>query len=82
MFNIYPALDVPEDKLDEPVIEETREEKMYRNWMNSMGVKPFVNYIYEDLSTGLIYFQVIQFILFYVNIIKNNNNDLFSFMIQ
>jgi plastin-3 len=61
LFNIYPALDAPEDKLDEPVIYETQEEKMYRNWMNSMGVKPFVNYIYEDLSTGLIYFQVIQF---------------------
>jgi plastin-3 len=58
LFNIYPALDAPEAQPDEPVIEETREEKMYRNWMNSMGVKPFVNYIYEDLSTGLIYFQL------------------------
>jgi plastin-3 len=66
LFNIYPALDAPEAQPDEPVIEETREEKMYRNWMNSMGVKPFVNYIYEDLSTGLIYFQVIQFNLIYM----------------
>ena len=55
MFNNHPALDPPED-LD--IIEETREEKMYRNWMNSLGVKPKVNYLYSDLSDGNIIFQV------------------------
>ena len=33
---------------------------MYRNWMNSLGVKPRVNYIYSDLYDGLIIFQVIK----------------------
>jgi len=59
MFNNHPALDPPED-LD--IIEETREEKMYRNWMNSLGVKPKVNYLYSDLSDGNIIFQLMDWI--------------------
>jgi hypothetical protein len=39
-------------------IEETREEKTYRNWMNSLGVDPYVNYLYSDLQNGLVIFQV------------------------
>jgi plastin-3 len=31
---------------------------MYRNWMNSLGVKPRVNYLYSDLYDGLVIFQV------------------------
>ena len=59
LFNNHPAL----DKTDEPLpelenIEETREEKTYRNWMNSMGVAPYVNWLYSDLADGLIIFQV------------------------
>jgi len=27
---------------------------VYRNWMNSMGVSPYVNRIYNDLTSGLI----------------------------
>ena len=30
----------------------------YRNWMNSLGVDPFVNHLYHDLSNGYILFQV------------------------
>ena len=30
----------------------------FRNWMNSLGVSPRVNYLYSDLSNGLILFQV------------------------
>lgn len=65
LFNTYPALDLVAEEVpesDEPIIQETREEKTYRNWMNSMGVKPFVNYIYEDLSNGLIIFQLYDII--------------------
>lgn len=64
LFNTYPALDITEEVQieEEDVIEETREEKTYRNWMNSMGVKPFVNYIYEDLSNGLVIFQLYDII--------------------
>ena len=73
LFNNHPALDPPEEEIE--IIEETREEKvtrifkkynipqnqfqMYRNWMNSLGVKPRVNYIYSDLYDGLVIFQVL-----------------------
>ena len=57
LFNNHPALDPPSEEI-ELEIEETREEKMFRNWMNSLGVKPRVNYLYADLYDGLIIFQV------------------------
>ena len=31
---------------------------VYRNWMNSLGVSPFVHHLYSDLSDGLIIFQL------------------------
>lgn len=34
----------------------------YRNWMNSMGVSPFVHYIYSDLADALVIFQLYDFI--------------------
>ena len=61
LFNNYPALDEPEE-MPEIQIEETREEKMYRNWMNSLGVNPHVNYLYGDLYDGLIMFQIYDII--------------------
>ena len=30
----------------------------YRNWMNSLGVNPFVNNIYEDGRDGMLLLQV------------------------
>ena len=44
------------------LIEETREEKTYRNWMNSLGVNPYVNWIYSDLADGLVIFQLYDII--------------------
>lgn len=58
LFNKHPALDKPEEPLELENIEETREEKTYRNWMNSMGVNPYVNWLYSDLADGLVIFQV------------------------
>ncbi|VDP65469.1 unnamed protein product [Echinostoma caproni] len=55
LFHGYPALDKPphvEEKVAE--VEETREEKTYRNWINSMGLTPTVNYLYSDLTDGII----------------------------
>uniref|UniRef100_A0A1I7WMM0 Calponin-homology (CH) domain-containing protein n=1 Tax=Heterorhabditis bacteriophora TaxID=37862 RepID=A0A1I7WMM0_HETBA len=46
----------------EDVIEETREEKTYKNWMNSMGVNPYVNWLYSDLQNGVIIFQLYDII--------------------
>ncbi|CAH8533466.1 unnamed protein product [Dicrocoelium dendriticum] len=54
LFHGYPALEKPPD-VEEKVaeIEETREEKTYRNWINSMGIVPAVNYLFSDLTDGL-----------------------------
>jgi hypothetical protein len=57
LFNNYPALEPLEDQ-PEIEIEETREEKTYRNWMNSLGVKPFVYRLYQDLSDGTVLLQL------------------------
>lgn len=65
LFNNHPALDVPEDgNALEGLegLEETREEKTYRNWINSMGVSPYVNWLYSDLADGLIIFQLFDVI--------------------
>ena len=34
----------------------------YRNWMNSVGVSPFVNRLYVDLQDGIILFQLYDII--------------------
>jgi hypothetical protein len=34
----------------------------YRNWMNSLGVSPFVHRLYSDLYDGLILFQLYDYI--------------------
>jgi plastin-3 len=59
LFNNHPGLDIPTEPLELEHIEETREEKTYRNWMNSLGVSPYVNWLYSDLTDGLVIFQVI-----------------------
>ncbi|XP_052286219.1 plastin-2-like isoform X2 [Dreissena polymorpha] len=57
LFNTYPALEKPDD-MEVELIEETREEKTYRNWMNSLGINPYVNRLYNDLQDGLVIFQL------------------------
>ena len=58
LFNNHPSLDEPDQDQVVDVDEETREEKMFRNWINSLGVAPQVNYLYSDLSNGLIILQL------------------------
>lgn len=58
LFNKWPGLTAQEL----PEIVETREEKTYRNWMNSMGVSPHVNWLYSDLADGIIIFQLYDII--------------------
>jgi hypothetical protein len=60
LFNTYPALDLPVEQLPNVgiIIEETREEKTYRNFINSLGLEPYVNYLYSDLCDSLIILQV------------------------
>eukprot|EP00794_Sanderia_malayensis_P016558 gene16558-18235_t len=57
LFNTFPALELGEMEEIEPY-EESREEKTFRNWMNSLGVNPFVNHLYNDLGNGLVLFQL------------------------
>ncbi|TPP56588.1 Plastin-3 [Fasciola gigantica] len=63
LFHGYPALDKPphvEEKVAE--IGETREEKTYRNWINSMGITPVVNYLYSDLTDGIVLLKLFDVI--------------------
>jgi len=59
LFNTCPGLE-PVEEQTVVVEEETREEKAFRNWMNSLGVDPFVNNLYEDLRDGLILLQILD----------------------
>jgi len=58
MFNTCPGL----EPVEEVVVmdEETREEKAFRNWMNSLGVDPYVNNLYEDLRDGIVLLQILD----------------------
>uniref|UniRef100_A0A8C3LB02 Lymphocyte cytosolic protein 1 n=1 Tax=Chrysolophus pictus TaxID=9089 RepID=A0A8C3LB02_CHRPC len=68
LFNKYPALHKPENQdidwsllIDRSVVlGETREERTFRNWMNSLGVTPRVNHLYSDLSDALVIFQLYE----------------------
>jgi hypothetical protein len=63
LFNNYPALKAPEEGLpdfDLGDFGETREERTFRNWMNSLGVNPFVNNLYSDLCDGLVLLQLLD----------------------
>ncbi|XP_077979294.1 plastin-2-like [Glandiceps talaboti] len=60
LFNMYPALEAPEDGEGDDFgkFEETREEKTFRNWMNSLGINPYVQHLYSDLCDGLVIIQL------------------------
>uniref|UniRef100_A0A8C3AS67 Lymphocyte cytosolic protein 1 (L-plastin) n=1 Tax=Cyclopterus lumpus TaxID=8103 RepID=A0A8C3AS67_CYCLU len=62
LFNKYPALKKPENQdIDWSSIEgETREERTFRNWMNSLGVNPRVNHLYIDIDDALVIFQLYE----------------------
>ncbi|XP_043558712.1 plastin-1-like [Chiloscyllium plagiosum] len=61
LFNKYPALHKPNKNYDLTLLEgESREERTFRNWINSQGVSPFVNHLYSDLIDGLVIFQLYE----------------------
>uniref|UniRef100_A0A3B4A4M0 Plastin-3 n=1 Tax=Periophthalmus magnuspinnatus TaxID=409849 RepID=A0A3B4A4M0_9GOBI len=62
LFNKYPALTKPENEdIDWGLLEgETREERTFRNWMNSLGVSPTVNHLYVDLQDALVILQLYE----------------------
>ncbi|XP_006008767.1 plastin-3 isoform X2 [Latimeria chalumnae] len=62
LFNKYPALSKPANQdIDWQLLEgETREERTFRNWMNSLGVSPHVNHLYGDLQDALVILQLYE----------------------
>ncbi|XP_041668729.1 plastin-1 [Cheilinus undulatus] len=61
LFNMHPGLQRAHMNGESAHIEaETKEEKTFRNWMNSLGVSPYVNYLYSDLIDGLIILQLYE----------------------
>ncbi|XP_019941703.1 plastin-3-like [Paralichthys olivaceus] len=69
LFNKYPALTKPENEdIDWGLLEgETREERTFRNWMNSMGVNPHVNHLYGDLQDAMVILQLYEKIKVFVD---------------
>jgi len=57
LFNTHPALK-PRGEIE--IIEETREVKTFRNWMNSLGVSPRVYKFSRDLQDGMVLFQLMK----------------------
>ncbi|XP_027887517.1 plastin-3 [Xiphophorus couchianus] len=62
LFNKYPALTKPENEdIDWDLLGgETREERTFRNWMNSLGVSPTVNHLYVDLQDAMVILQLYE----------------------
>ncbi|KAM9349008.1 plastin-3-like [Symphorus nematophorus] len=69
LFNKYPALTKPENEdIDWGLLEgETREERTFRNWMNSLGVNPHVNHLYGDLQDAIVILQLFEKIKVHVD---------------
>ncbi|XP_074530745.1 plastin-3-like [Halichoeres trimaculatus] len=59
LFNKHPALTKPENQ-EWNLASETREERTFRNWMNSLGVSPFVHHIYGDLIDAMVILQLYE----------------------
>ncbi|XP_028251223.1 plastin-1 [Parambassis ranga] len=74
LFNMHPGLQRAHmNGVDTALIEaETKEEKTFRNWMNSLGVSPRVNHLYHDLCDGLIILQLYEKVSVPVNWKKVN----------
>uniref|UniRef100_F7FJ44 Plastin 1 n=1 Tax=Ornithorhynchus anatinus TaxID=9258 RepID=F7FJ44_ORNAN len=64
LFNTYPSLHKPDNTdFDSHLLEgESKEERTFRNWMNSLGVNPYINHLYSDLADALVYFQLYEMI--------------------
>uniref|UniRef100_A0A8C4EZ42 Plastin-3 n=1 Tax=Dicentrarchus labrax TaxID=13489 RepID=A0A8C4EZ42_DICLA len=59
LFNKHPALTKPENQ-EWNLESETREERTFRNWMNSLGVSPHVHHIYGDLQNAMVILQLYE----------------------
>jgi plastin-1 len=66
LFNAYPALVLPADRapLDMAGLEEdagdSREERVFRNWMNSLPIDTFVQNLFFDTTDGVIHLETLE----------------------
>uniref|UniRef100_A0A8D0DEL4 Plastin 1 (I isoform) n=1 Tax=Sander lucioperca TaxID=283035 RepID=A0A8D0DEL4_SANLU len=67
LYNMHPGLQKAQ------INAESNEEKTFRNWMNSLGVSPYVNHLYCDLCDGLVIMQLYEKVDVPVNWKKVNN---------
>uniref|UniRef100_A0A668A0L5 Plastin 1 (I isoform) n=1 Tax=Myripristis murdjan TaxID=586833 RepID=A0A668A0L5_9TELE len=70
LFNMYPTLPMSQSNgIDSALMEE---ERTFRNWMNSLGVSPYVNHLYSDLCDALVILQLYEKVKVPVNWKKVN----------
>ncbi|XP_069008748.1 plastin-1-like [Embiotoca jacksoni] len=60
LFNMHPALQRVNINDLTHIEGESKEEKTFRNWMNSLGVSPYVNHLYWGLCDGLVILQLYE----------------------
>ncbi|XP_075426216.1 plastin-1 isoform X2 [Ascaphus truei] len=58
LFNMYPAMHNASGIGLGQIEGESKEERTFRNWMNSLGVAPYVNHMYSDMRDALVIFQL------------------------
>ncbi|KAF0044050.1 hypothetical protein F2P81_003208 [Scophthalmus maximus] len=77
LYNMHPALQKAQSNSNgietAHIVGESREEKTFRNWINSLGVSPYVNHLYCDLCDGLVILQLYERVNVPVNWKKVNN---------
>jgi plastin-1 len=67
IFNTNPGLKVTEEELVDMAgllnddVGDTREERAFRMWINSLGIEDlYVNHLFEDLRDGVVFLQVMD----------------------
>ena len=84
-FQIYPCLEkeVEKEEGNEEEIEErvteTREEKTFRNWINSLGVEPFVSDLHHELQDGWVLLQVLKIVRYFLHHYDTKLYNLFFY---
>ncbi|XP_070698073.1 plastin-1 [Pempheris klunzingeri] len=77
LYNMHPSMQRAQingyDMETTHIEGESKEEKTFRNWMNSLGVSPYVNHLYCDLCDGLVILQLYEKVDVPVNWKKVNN---------
>lgn len=60
LFNTHPALEPYEAEEEIEIADETREEKTFKNWINSLGLNgvPQLQFLYPPLSGGVVILKI------------------------